>query len=98
MNNITKKDIIDSISAKTGLTQIDTKVLTEAFMQAITKSLCEGRDIELRGFGRFKIKERKARIARNPKTDKKVNVEKGLKPKFEASRELKRRVNNSFIE
>ncbi len=52
--------------------------------------MSEGNNIEIRGFGRFKIKERKARKARNPKTGEDVIVKAGIKPVFEASRELKK--------
>ncbi len=95
MQNITRKDIIESISSKTGLTQVKVKTITESFLEAIKESLYTGKDIELRGFGRFKIKQRKARIARNPRTGEKVSVKDGIKPKFEASRKMIKRVNKN---
>jgi DNA-binding protein HU-beta/integration host factor subunit beta len=62
-------------------------------LDAIAKSLVQGKNIEIRGFGRFKVKEKKARTARNPRTGEMVQIEAGLKPIFEASKELKSILN-----
>lgn len=97
-NNVTKKDIVEDIALRTGLTQVDTKVIIESFLSSVVKAMSEGSHIEIRGFGRFKIKERKARKARNPKTGEEVSVKAGVKPIFEASRELKKYLNNSQVE
>ena len=97
-SNITKKDIVEDIALRTGLTQVDTKVIIESFLSSVVKAMSEGNNIEIRGFGRFKIKERKARKARNPKTGEDVIVKAGIKPVFEASRELKKFLNESSIE
>jgi len=93
MANITKKDIIESVSDKTGLTQVDSRIVVESFLEAVLKSLQSGKNIEIRGFGRFKIKPRNARKARNPRTGELVNIEAGVKPIFKASKELMARVN-----
>ncbi len=97
MSNITKKDLVERISEKTGLTQVDTKIVIESFLDSVSKALQNGRNIEIRGFGRFKIKEKKARTARNPRTNEHIQVEAGHKPIFEASKELRNRVNSAFI-
>ena len=96
MGNITKKDLVEKISDRTGLTQVDTKIVVESFLEAVSKAMCEGTNIEIRGFGRFKIKEKKARMARNPRTNVHIQVEAGQKPVFEASRELRKRVNDNY--
>jgi nucleoid DNA-binding protein len=93
MANISKKDLCVEISGNTGLTQVDTKITIEEFFGAVSKSLQNGKNIEIRGFGRFKIKPKKARVARNPKTGETVKVKAGYKPIFQASRELLKRVN-----
>ena len=92
--NITKKDIVEDISARTGLTQVDTKAIVECFLDSIIKAMSNGNNIEIRGFGRFKIKERKERLARNPRTGESVKVDAGIKPFFEASRELTKLLND----
>ncbi|MCL2182909.1 MAG: integration host factor subunit beta [Chitinispirillia bacterium] len=97
MSNITKKKLVEKVSIRTGLTQIDTKIVLECFLDALSNSLEQGNGIEIRGFGRFKIKEKKARTARNPRTNEPVEVQGGYKPIFEPSRELKKRVNDSLL-
>lgn len=97
-NNITKKDIVEEISARTGLTQVDTKIIVECFLDSIARALTEGNNIEIRGFGRFKVRSRKARIARNPRTGEPVEVQAGIKPIFEASKELKKFLNGNNSE
>ncbi len=89
-NNITKKDLVEEIASRIGFTQVDTKVIVESFLDAISKALAEGKNIEIRGFGRFKLKTREAHTARNPRTGEQVNVEAQVRPVFEASRELNR--------
>jgi len=96
MANITKKDIVEIISNATGLTQVDTRIVVECFLEAVSKTLREGKNIEIRGFGRFKIKERKARVARNPFTNTPVQVPEGYKPVFQASKELRNRINVGY--
>ena len=64
MGNITKKDLVERISEKTGLTQVDTKIVIESFLDSVSKALQNGNNIEIRGFGRFKIKEKRASTAR----------------------------------
>ncbi|NLW30969.1 MAG: integration host factor subunit beta [Fibrobacter sp.] len=95
MGNITKKDLVEKIAEQTGLTQVDTKIVVESFLESVSKSLQQGQNIEIRGFGRFKIKEKKARTARNPRTNEYIEVEAGFKPVFEASKELRKKVNES---
>lgn len=93
MANITKRELVERLSDKTGLTQNDTKLIVESFMNAVAEALQRGDNIELRGFGRFKVKEQSAHVARNPRTNEKVQVEKGYKPIFEASTKLRDRIN-----
>jgi DNA-binding protein HU-beta/integration host factor subunit beta len=97
MGNITKKDLVEEIANRTGLTQVDTKIVLETFLESIAKALGSKRNIEIRGFGRFKVKEKKARVARNPHTGEVVNVKAGLKPIFEASKELKSKLNTNLM-
>ena len=93
MPNVTKKEIVEGISLRTGLTQADTKAIVECFLDSVSRALAEGNNIEIRGFGRFKLRERKSRTARNPRTGEPVAVQAGVKPVFEASKELKNALN-----
>jgi nucleoid DNA-binding protein len=93
MSNVTKKDLVEKISEKTGLTQVDTKIVVESFLDSVSKALRDGTNIEIRGFGRFKVKKKRARTARNPRTNEYIQVDEGFKPVFEASKELRNSVN-----
>ena len=94
MKNVTKKEIVEQIAERTGLTRVDTKIIVECFLDAISKALESGTNIEIRMFGRFKIKKKLARRARNPRTNESINVSAGFKPVFEASKELRKRIND----
>lgn len=95
MGNVTKKEIVETIAGQTGITQVDSKIVLESFFETVGLSLQQGRNIEIRGFGRFKVKQKKARQARNPRTGEPVKVKAGVKPVFEASKELKKLINQS---
>ncbi len=96
MPNVTKKDLVEQIAGRTGLTQVDTKIVVESFLDAVAQALRSGHNIEIRGFGRFKIKRKRARTARNPRTNEHIEVGEGYKPVFEASRELRKRVDDIY--
>jgi len=96
MANVTKQELVEAIAHQTGITQVDSKIVLESFFETICYSLQQGRNVEIRGFGRFKVKRQKARLARNPKTGEKIHVKAGFKPVFEASRELKKKMNREM--
>ncbi|MBO7383739.1 MAG: HU family DNA-binding protein [Fibrobacter sp.] len=92
--NITKKDIVEDIALRTGLTQVQTKTIVESFLDTLVNGLLQGNNVEIRGFGRFKLKERKERTARNPRTGESVTINAGTKPVFEASKDLIKSLND----
>jgi nucleoid DNA-binding protein len=71
---VTKKEIVKQISEKIGLTQLKTKEIVQLTFKAIVETLIADKRIELRNFGVFEVKRRKARKARNPRTGEKVDV------------------------
>jgi len=86
---MTKADLVERVADKTGLTRTDVMVVVENFLEQIKKSLEEGQNIEIRGFGTFKVKARKARKARNPRTGEEVPVPDRKVPVFKPSNEFK---------
>jgi nucleoid DNA-binding protein len=94
--NMTKADIVDEIAKNTGLTKIETKAVVEGVLSTIMEAVSNGKRIELRGFGVFKSKERKPRIARNPKTGEEVPLEKRVVPIFKPSPEFLKKVNDNL--
>lgn len=91
---MTKADIVDEIAKATGLTKIETKSVVDGVFGSIVKAISEGKRIELRGFGVFKSKSRKPRMARNPKTGDLVPLEKRFVPVFKPSPEFLNKVND----
>jgi nucleoid DNA-binding protein len=71
---VTKKEIVKQISVELDETQLRTKEIVQLTFEAIVKTLLEEHRIELRNFGVFEVKRRKARKARNPRTGQKVDV------------------------
>jgi nucleoid DNA-binding protein len=71
---ITKKDIILEIANATGVKQVDVKRVVQKTLDTITKHLAGGETVELRNFGIFKVKSRKGRTGRNPRTGEEVPV------------------------
>ncbi len=86
---MTKADIVDDIAERTGFTKKDVADTVDEFLDTVSRALTAGNHIEIRGFGTFKVKERKARIARNPRTGDPVHVPARRVPVFKVSKELK---------
>ena len=94
---MTKADIVNSVSEATGLTKVETEAVLEGILQSISSSLKKGERIDIRGFGSFIVKKRKAREARNPATNEKVNLQERFVPTFKVSKLLKKEVNQSLL-
>jgi nucleoid DNA-binding protein len=71
---MTKKDIILKVADATNIKQSDVKRVVQQTIDCMIESLIRGENIELRNFGVFKIKERKSRTGRNPRTGQIVPV------------------------
>ena len=71
---MTKKDIVMKVSNDTNLTQIDVKKIVQRALDVIVESLERGETVELRNFGVFKVKQRRGRLGRNPRTGDEVSV------------------------
>ncbi len=89
---MTKKDIILKVSDGTNLKQIDVKRVVQKTFDCIIESLVRGEKIELRNFGVFKVKERKSRIGRNPRTGQVVPVPPRKVVVFKPGLEIKKKV------
>jgi len=90
--NVTKKEIVKQISDQIGLTQLKTKEIVQLTFDAIVDTLLADRRIELRNFGVFEVKLRKARKARNPRTGEKVDVPPKNVVTFKPGKEMEEKV------
>ncbi|GAB5406023.1 MAG: HU family DNA-binding protein [Aureliella sp.] len=89
---MTKKEIVKSISDKTGLTQLQIKEIVQLTFDGIIETLLDERRVELRNFGVFQVKSRKARKARNPRTGLQVDVPEKFVVTFKPGKEMEARV------
>jgi DNA-binding protein HU-beta/integration host factor subunit beta len=71
----------------------DIKTVVEQFLDLVGEKLIEGNTIEIRGFGTFACKPRKARPARNPRTGETVQIEERMVPTFKFSNDIKDKIN-----
>ena len=71
---MTKKDIVMKVSNDTNVAQVDVKKVVQKTLDVIVESLERGETVELRNFGVFKVKNRRGRIGRNPRTGEEVQV------------------------
>ena len=89
---MTKAAMMGAIADETGLTKKEVGETVDLFLQKIGDLLVEGKHLEIRGFGTFKVKERKERMARNPRTGEAVPVPSRRVPVFKVSKMLKDKV------
>ena len=92
---MTKADLVEVVTAAMARTagptisKKDCARVVDTFLDAIKDALHEQRNIEVRGFGTFKIRQRKTRMARNPRTGSPVEVSARPVPVFKPSKELR---------
>ena len=89
---MTKKDIVLRIADQTALKQIEIKKVVQAIFDCILEALMRGEKIELRNFGVFKVKQRKPRTGRNPRTGTTVPVPARRSVVFKPGLEMKERI------
>ena len=94
---MTKADIVEKVSEKTGFTKVETDYIFNTILDTIKNSLNKGERIEIRGFGNFTVKHMLGKEARNPKTNEKVWVKERFIPKFKVSKLLINSVNKSQL-
>ncbi|HTX41838.1 MAG TPA: HU family DNA-binding protein [Acidobacteriaceae bacterium] len=90
---MTKADLVEEVTKLGDLTRRDSEIIVETIFDSVIGALRSGDKIEIRGFGSFRIRQRKPRIGRNPKTGTKVEVPAKKVPYFKPSKELRDLVN-----
>ena len=92
---MTKADLVEHVTASIARTsgpmisKKDCARVVDAFLDAVKDALRDQKNIEIRGFGTFKIRRRKTRMARNPRTGEPVEVAARPVPVFKPSKELR---------
>lgn len=94
---MTKAEIISIIASNTGITRLEVDSVLKGFFETVIEAMKRGENIELRGFGTFKVNKRAQRVARNPKTNEEVIVPQQVIPVFKPSKDFKSDVNKSAL-
>ena len=90
----TRSGLVGSIAEKSiWMTFPDAKAVVDVILEAIGQAVCEGRRVEIRGFGTFTRRKRRAKTARNPKSGETIEVPSKPTPHFKPSRSLQDRVD-----
>jgi integration host factor subunit beta len=89
-----KTDLIFNLSNHSDLSKADAKASVEVILEALTQGIISGDGVEVRGFGGFYKKHRKARLGINPKTSERTQVGEKFVPFFKPGKSLREVVDN----
>jgi len=89
-----KTDLIFNLSNHSDLSKADAKASVEVILEALTQGIVSGDGVEVRGFGGFYKKHRKARLGINPKTSERTQVGEKFVPFFKPGKSLRKAVDN----
>lgn len=92
---MTKADLVEIVAERTGFTKTDVHVICDMILDVIKEVMSEGHNIEIRRFGTFKLKVRRPRMARNPRTGEPVPIGERVVPVFKPSNEFKEMIKIS---
>jgi integration host factor subunit beta len=95
---MTKADLISVVAKRLDITQVQAGIIVEAALRSIVSALQNGHEVEIRGFGSFRFRNRAPRKGRNPKTGERVDVPPKKIPYFKMGKELKALLNSAVAE
>ena len=90
---MTKADLIEEVCVVSRLSKKSSAIVVNTFFDNVVASLCRQEKVELRGFGSFKHRQRRARVGRNPRTGDRVEVPAKVVPYFKPGKDLRQLVN-----
>ncbi len=90
---MTKADLVEIIAEKLDITKKEAEGVVNTVFRSIVKAIEIGEKVELRGFGCFKVKTKRARRGRNPRTGEEINIPSKRVPFFKPGKEMKEAVN-----
>jgi DNA-binding protein HU-beta len=86
---MTRTELIDALAAETNHERKDAKLYLDALTTIVERVIRDGGEVPLKGLGKFKVQNRKARIGRNPLTGEPVNIPAKTVVKFTVAKQLK---------
>jgi len=94
---MTKAELVEKLANKNKLSKKQAVDVINAITQSISDALAEGNKVEIRGFGSFRIRDRKARVAYNPRSRMEVEVPAKKVPFFRAGVDLRKMVDGESL-
>ena len=94
-DGMTKAELVEEVARSTELSKKHAEIIVNTVFDSIVDSLKAGEKIELRGFGSFRIRHRRPRVGRNPKTGDKVQVPAKRIPYFKPGKDLRELLNDT---
>ena len=88
-----KVELIAAVAEKAGLSKKDAEKAIAAVVASVEEALVKGDKVQLIGFGTFEVRERAARVGRNPQTKAEIKIAASKQPVFKAGAALKKAVN-----
>lgn len=88
-----KQELISAMSEKANLSKKDAEAALNAFVASVEEALVKGDKVQLVGFGGFEVRERAARVGRNPQTGAEMKIDAAKVPAFKAGKALKDLIN-----
>jgi DNA-binding protein HU-beta len=88
-----KSELVEKMAAETGGSNAEASRYLDAFLSTVEDELKGGGEVQIAGFGKFKVNERAAREGRNPATGDKMQIKASKSPAFSAGNSLKEAVN-----
>ncbi len=92
---MTKAELVERVADVTELTKRDAEQLVEVALECVIEALKRGEEVELRGFGSFRVRRREARRGRNPKSGETVEIPAKRVPYFKAGKQLREVINGT---
>ncbi len=89
---LTRMDLAEAVHAELGLSRNDSAALVESVLQHVSDALVRGESVKISSFGTFSVRDKAARVGRNPKTGQEVPIHPRRVLSFRASHLLKARV------
>ena len=91
-----KSELVEKLASENPhLFQRDVENMVNAILDEVGNAMARGDRVELRGFGAFAVKNRPARVGRNPRTGEQVEVGEKYVPQFKAGKEIRERLNKA---
>ncbi len=90
---MTKKEIVEAVSANAGVSKKDTAAVIDSLLAAITDAVVKGESVQFVGFGTFESRKRNARVGKNPANGEKIDIPASTVPAFKAGKAFKDAVN-----